>query len=49
MKESQFMSDMMSMTLDLPRELFDSFAHHLSICGVERRSSKLKELRRYDE
>lgn len=49
MKESQFMSNVMSMTLDLPRELFDSFAHHLSVCGVERRSCKLKELRRYDE
>lgn len=47
MREAQFMSDMMSMTHDLPTELFDSFAHHLSVCGVERRNCKLKELRRY--
>ena len=47
MREDQFMADMMSMTGDLPTDLFDSFAHHLSVCGVERRNCKLKELRRY--
>jgi hypothetical protein len=49
MKESRFISDVISMTLDLPTELFDSFAHHLSVCGMERRSCKLRELRRYNE
>lgn len=46
MREARFMSDMMSMTLDLPTDLFDSFVRHLSVCGVERRNCRLKELRR---
>lgn len=47
MREEQFMVDMIAMTADLPTDLFDGLVHHLSVCGVERRSSKLKELRRY--
>ena len=47
MVEEQFMTDMMSMTSELPSNLFDSLAHHLSVCGVERKNCKLKELRRY--
>lgn len=47
MVEEQFMTDMMSMTSELPSSLFDNLAHHLSICGVERKNCKLKELRRY--
>lgn len=46
-REDRFTADMMSMTRDLATELFDSFTHHLSVCGVERRNNKLKECRRY--
>ena len=46
MKEEDFMADMMSMTSELPSDLFDGLTHHLSVCGVERKNCKVKELRR---
>lgn len=46
-REEQFMADMMSMTSELPTDLFDHLLQHLSVCGAERRNSRLKELRRY--
>ena len=46
MKEEDFMANMMSMTSDLPSDLFDGLTHHLSVGGVERKNSKMKELRR---
>ena len=47
MGEEQFMRDVMSITGELPTDLFDSLAHHLAVCGVERKNCKLMELRRY--
>ena len=47
MREDDFMADMTSMTCELPTDLFDGLTRHLSVCGVERRNCKLKELRRY--
>lgn len=43
--EGNFVSSIMEVGSELPSDVFDSLAKHLSVCGAERRKKKQREQR----